>query len=222
MYLGILQINGQDYDPAASYSQPLAGAPYIIAATLPGAYRDITSIENYYTYINEVSQDFKYVRDQIKQIVLDAGSGDEDTGFNTLTNPQKQICCELLIGSHAARLGFLGSHNTMVLLGLAYHKQASEARNIRFAYAIQEAHTRLPDNAKEIPGEVSTQIIDFIYFGIEGTQEGDPEGLMDYLYGRAGTTWDAAGLINKPWTPDGITLTQLVNNLYDILHKGEY
>lgn len=221
--LGILQISGADYDPAASYTTEI-GEPYLIADTLPGNYRDITSIENFYLYIYKVAQDFKFVRDEIKQLVEDAGGGNVDTGFDTLTTAEKDIAAALIIGSHAKRLAHVGSHTEIKKLCLAYDQILKPVRQSRLDHARQELHARIPNNALEAEKEASTLFYNYVEFGIEGTTEGDPEGVNDWLFGRANTAYDAAGLLQKPWTTDPGTygLTALVNFIYDVLHKGIY
>jgi hypothetical protein len=223
MALGILQISGVDYDPATLYPDPISD-PYLIADTLPGTYRDITSIENLNLYIFDVSQDYKFVRDEIKQIIEDLGGGNVDTGFGTLTDAEKNIACEMIIGSHAVRLAYLGSHSVMKALCYTYDLTVTPVRQIRINHARQELHTRIPSNALEAESEAGALIDSYLRFGIEGTTEGDPEGFIDWLFGRAGTTYDAAGLLQKPWATDpaGYGLTAVCNKMYDIIHKGLY
>ena len=223
MKLGILQIAGVDYDPAETYTNEIS-TPYVLAATLPPNYRDITSIENLNTFINDVSQDYKFVRDEVKGIISDAGGGNIETGFDTLTNSEKDIAVSMIISSHSKRLAHVGSHNDLKTLCLTYDQRLKPIRQMRVDIARQELHARIPNNALEAEGEAAQLIDKYIDFGIEGTTEGDPEGVLDWVFGRAGTTYAAAGLLQKPWTTDpaGYGLTAVCNTIYDIIHKGIY
>lgn len=70
------------------------------------------------------------------------------------------------------------------------------------------------------------QDIKFLYdayehLGIEGTVEGDGEGLFDYIDSRVGTSYEFTGLRNKSFTVNhGYTINQLCDLLLDILKNG--
>ena len=156
--------------------------------------------------------------------IEDAGGGNIDTGFDTLTTAEKDIAVKMIIASHAKRLAHVGSHAGLEGLCYAYDITVAPIRRTRINYARQELHTRIPNNALEAENEAAQLIMNYLEFGIEGTTEGDPEGFFDWVFGRTGTTWDAAGLLQKAWTtdPGGYGLTALCNKIYDIVHNGNY
>lgn len=192
---------------------------------VPEGYEDITDIYSLHKWGGSTRRDYKFVRDQIKQMVVDLGSGDEDAGFLLLPVEGKLVCCEHKIGSHALREAVVGTSN-LVLFGLQYHKQVTEARQVRAAYVTSILWNRLPNNAQEVLEEVislqDNMFITYVFFGREGTVEGDPEGITDWLYGRAGTSFENTGLLQKNWTPSGMTMEELVDTIYDIAHNGNY
>jgi hypothetical protein len=199
---------------------------FIAAETLTTDYRDITSIENWHTYGNNTGRDYRYVRDRIKELVIALGSGSEATGFDLLSPQEKFIAVEHKIGSNEQRMAVVGMDNN-IKLGLQYHKRVSDVRQVRAAYAIAELYNRLPDHAEEILNEIMLMggnlFITYAFFGREGTQEGDVyAGIVDYFYGREGTEFEGNGIAQKPWTPIGMTMLQLVDKLYDIVIKGNY
>jgi hypothetical protein len=200
--------------------------PYIVADVIPEGYVDITSIENWHTYGMNTGKDYRFVRDRIKQVVVDIGNGDLLLGFDSLSLSDKLIAVEHKIGTMEQRMSVVGLDNT-VKLGLLYHSRVSVDRQVRAGYAITELYTRLPDDAEEILDEImlsgGNMFITYMFFGREGTLEGDiKEGIMDYLYGREGTSFENVGLLQKPFEPIGMTMLELVDKIYDIVIKGNY
>ena len=150
-------------------------------------------------------------------------------GFDQLTTEEKLIACVHKIGNHTQRVATVGL-DEVINMGLAYHSYSVEARQKRAAYAIAEVHNRLPNQANQILAELISQennmILTYINFGIEGTNydgawdypTNQPNGIIDYVLGTA--NFENSGLINKNFTPDGLTLNQLCLKLEEILIKG--
>jgi hypothetical protein len=63
----------------------------------------------------------------------------------------------------------------------------------------------------------------YLLFGREGTVEGDPEGLFDYIDSRVGTSYENTGLKNKSISPSGFaTVSDFADYLLDIIKYGKY
>ena len=202
--------------------------PYLAADVNPdeNEWADITSITNWHLYGSKLGKDYKWWRDKIKELVNTLGSGDVDAGFVLCTADEKLILTEHKIGSHANRVATVGFINA-VNLGLQYNGRASAVRNTRLGIAHGLVHNYLPDDAKTLfdsswsaAHKVS---VSYVFFGIEGTLIGDPVGMSDWIYGTAGQEFAGIGLLQKPWTPEnGLTMQQLCDAAWDVIHNGNY
>lgn len=224
MKLIILQVNGENFNVATNTAADLDGADAWVkfSDTVPSGWVEITDLQEVLDYSKYIDRDYKYIRDKIKELVIAKGTNEED-GFNNLTAQEKVIACEYKIGTHAQRLAVVGIDN-LILLGLQYHAKVSEARTTRLAYAIAEVHNRLPNNGEEVIDDTNAEnlVFQYVYFGREGVDEGDTLGIMDYVFGRSGTSYDGAGLLQKAWTPEAETMADLCDTIKEILIYGNY
>ena len=109
---------------------------HTIADPIPTDYTDISTITNWHTYGEGLNKDYKYIRDEIKLLVVDAstsGTKTEYDGFNQLTGSEKLICCHHKIGTQAQRNSIVGESNA-ILLGLQYDSKMADVRKIRLGY----------------------------------------------------------------------------------------
>jgi hypothetical protein len=61
----------------------------------------------------------------------------------------------------------------------------------------------------------------YMQFGIEGTIEGDVEGLFDYIESRAGTSYATTGFSSKAFIPIGYAnMTAFAVRIMEILKLG--
>lgn len=181
--------------------------------TLTSGWIDITNISNINKYWKDTNKDYKYNRDAIKALFTTWGSHTAD---------EQLIFVEHKIGSHADRLARVGSSiPTLVQYGLQYAKRVSESRTVRLAYAMTCLYNQLPNNAESVIPEVDVLVYRFVFFGTDGTVQGDViEGLSDWLNGLG--TFTGVGLIDKGWTTETGTLAELVDDLEEKLFKGNY
>lgn len=205
---------GTESDPS-NISSPATDDAYIVGASPVG---DFADQEGKIAVWNGSSWDFRWKYEH---------------GFEQLTGAEQAIATEHKIGTTSQRIATVGVDNS-VLLGIQYHERSVEARKVRMAYATGEVHSRLDPNGgivmQDIISSADNMFITFVFFGVEGSLEDGPwdspddqiEGIGDYIYGRTGTQFASAGLIDKGWTPNGMTLSALCDKLYDILIKGEY
>lgn len=230
MKLFRLKINGVAFDGNTAYTeQELNGnAAYVAADNNPSVsdYDDITSIENWEQHGKKVVNDYKAIRDQIKEEVI-------AIGFENLTQNEKLIAATHKIGTHAQRLAALGGDiNLLVALGAQYHGRVFECRQIRMAWAVSCVHNHLEHiieggyTAPEIIlSSIPQGFIDaWVSNGLGGVCDGDnAEGLFDYINNTVGTSFENTGLRSKTWTPEGLVdMNAFCDKLMAILQNGIY
>jgi hypothetical protein len=205
-------------DIAGFTDEATNGAPiYKLSTSIEAGFIDITSIENLHSFAYKVAGiDYKFYRDEIKSLI------DQSGGFTAQNDTIKNICCIHKIGTHAEMQAFLGTQQAVIDLMRVYSANTSICRDMRFFEIEIMLRNELPDNHKDALDEARTQILDYIFFAVEGTDSGDLEGLLDYLIGKVGTSFDGIGLINKAWAPVTMNITDLSNKCYNILANGDY
>lgn len=181
----------------------------------PTGFTETTDIFEWDKFGFNLGRDYKAVRDGIKKIVIDLGSGDADAGFNLLTDAGKTLCCKYKIASDAVREAFAGV-SALVQYGNAYNTQMFTARAERANAVVSEIANRLPAQKLVIMSESQTVFLNYEKFGIEGTAYGDPiSGVSDYIDGTG--DFAGVGLRQKGYVPVGMTLEALCDLLINIL-----
>lgn len=146
-------------------------------------------------------------------------------GFENLSLADKEIASRWFI---VGRLERNSVHTTeqQIVNGLIYHESSVEARKHRFNACITEVYNRLDDDQiKEvmIAMDFSKTVYAYIDLGQEGTLEGNPEGLFDYIEARSGTSWVTTGLKAQNYVPVGYeNCIELSVRLMQILRDGLY
>ena len=162
-----------------------------------------------------LGSDYKAVRDSMKQIVFDLGSGDADVGFSLLDSAQKTIACKYKIASDSVREAFAGV-DTLVIYGKSYNTQMLAARTERANDTVSEIANRLPTQKLVIMSQSEAVFNAYEKYGIEGTAYGDPvSGVADYINGTG--DFIGAGLRQSGYTPIGLTIEALCDLLIEIL-----
>lgn len=204
-------------DIAGYVDEATNGVPeYKIEETVSSGFVDITTIENVHSFWHRCpGVDYKRARDIIKLLVDGAG------GFTSLSDTQKNIACIHKLGTFDERITFIG-HVVNLQYMKVYNLNTAICRDSRLFEAELQVRNELPDNHKDILGEARTAILDYKFFAVEGTPNNDLEGILDYIWGTAGTTWDAAGLFQKAWVPETMSLNDLCSLMNDIVSSGKY
>jgi hypothetical protein len=165
--------------------------------------------------IDKSSKDYKALRAELAAYVASAG-------FDNIPVNEQKVASEHFVVAKADR-DKVHSMEDQVRNGMAFHKKSVKARSARLDAAEAELYNRLvPADASVVIDEVVALADKYEKFGREGTLEGDPEGLFDYIEARAGTSYDTTGLAAKSFTPVGMTLAELVTKIMDILKNGKY
>lgn len=198
--------------------------PYQFVDTVPAGYQDESSIELWW-YLWEqqtniyINKDYKFVRNEI--IVLAA-----TIGWSSLTTEEKtRAACIFAVGK--TERDEIYTLDQQIALGLQHHIKSIEARTLRLAKTQMQLYNRLAKaDWEEVASDASSLLPQYVNQGIEGTVEGDLEGLFDYVDGdaRTGTTWDTTGgFRNKSYSVEGYAdCDAFADDILDILKNGNY
>lgn len=171
----------------------------------------------YWDQAHDLNRDYKFKRTKIAQIVA-------SKGWDNLSYQEKEIASRWFV-VEAAKRSQIHTMDEQVGLGVTFHKCSVEARVARYEAASSEVYNRLsrPEQISLV-GDVEKYGLPHLYteYGIEGTLEGDVEGLFDYLEGREDTKWAGSGLLQKDFTPSGVTMEHLVDKVMSVLVSGLY
>lgn len=208
-------INGREisYD----YDKESTGPHFQASDTVPSGYSDFSSIENWHLYGYETGKDYKVIRSEIKSLY-------QSIQWVNLSTTEKTICANYFIPPKIER-DEVYTTEQQIMLGLLFHSNSIDARKTRYAYAAMEVYNRLTkvESEEVINDVVSNNLVEkYISNGVEGTLEGDEEGIFDYVESVTGTSYQSSGLATKSYIPDGMSLTQLIDRIMEILRDGKY
>lgn len=162
----------------------------------------------------ECEKDYKRLRKELAEFVV--------ANSNNLTEEQLKVASQNFVVPQEIRNTFYSLEEQMEL-GRVFHNNSVKARAKRINVATIECFNRLElQQTFELVQEMSNgQLIrNYVDYGIEGTSEGDPVGIYDYLNSTA--TFSEDGLLNKNWNPIGTTIIGLKDRLMAILRDGDY
>lgn len=110
--------------------------------------------------------------------------------------------------------------------GEIFKEQASIARTQRLDAAMVQVYNRIGhDDLNTIIHDMDSAklMFNYVHLGIEGTEEGDIEGVCDYILSRPGTSFENDGLTTKNFPVVGMSGTaELATLLVDIIKNGNY
>lgn len=195
-------------------------------------YLQVTDIQEYLDHaFNLGNRDFKCKRDGLKELVV-ANGGNEQTGFQNLSDSLQLQCAGHLIGRYMQRVAaFQGDFEAMEVALLSYKEQVQACRNARYKKVENSILNYIPQYALQILMEMGMLGTFYRDQGIDGLAYDDPMyGLSDYFAGTAIfdgvqiVPWMGApviGLKNKGWTVNnGQSIADYTAILQDILFDG--
>jgi len=185
-------------------------------ATTSG-YVDVNKIESWNRYGQLSGKDYKYVREKIKNLAA-------NNGWNNLTLNQKTIAANWFAVNQSKR-SEIYTIEEQVQLGLNFHLSSIAARELRFRKASMEVYNRLPKTEVDvIVQDIKNDNLaeNYIQYGVEGTNSGDPAGLFDYVNATLGTIYQLTGIAAQDIHPIEITKQRLISKLIDIVKNGNY
>ena len=183
--------------------------------TIPAGYQDVSSITHWHVYGKSTGADYKAIRQEIKELAA-------SIVWANLTTSEKVIAGAYFVVAKTDRDDVYTTEQ-QVGLGMLFHRDSIEARQVRWSWVVIEAFNRLPKAETDIIlNDVSGANLSdlYMYGGREGTLEGDEEGLFDYIDARVGTTWETTGAAAQTLTPIGMTQADFIAHCMDILKNG--
>lgn len=220
MKLGAFKLDNIPVSELQSYStNDLNGNPaYIFAENLSSSYADITTIENLSEHGHHTGRDYKFIRSEINTLY-------DSSTWSELSDDEKSVCSIYFICS-PTEAADVHDVPTRVAYGELFHINSVESRMKRISRAMSEARTRIQQSdVQELIDDLeSSNLLDtYITFGREGTIEGDPEGLFDWVESRAGTSFDGIGMSSKSYTVEGYSdMSDFTVYIMDIIKTGNY
>ncbi len=158
---------------------------------------NIIAINKFIDFIKAVSIngvdyycDYKFCRDRIKDLFVSWGE---------CTLEEKFILCKHNIGDKSDRIALIGFNNYQLSMVNYGNKATTISRGNRIPFVKSEVWSRLDiDKAREIAEESEKVLYLYQENGIEGTlYDSGQEGIDDYIYGRAGTSFEGDGILQK-------------------------
>lgn len=166
---------------------------------------DVTGTGALILFLQVGRHDYKSFRDSLKDWVT-------EQGFANLSAQDKYIAARFFACSYADQMTVL-DFPSYVAFSADHHGASVDCRVKRLIKAQTHVYTRLSvSDAKTLAITVVGNGLIMLYYmyGVEGTLEGDPEGLFDWIEAREGTTFEATGLAVQQFTPTNGTLPELV------------
>lgn len=160
---------------------------------------------------NTCKKDYKKHRKELIDLVISTGG---NLPIETLSYAAAHFCLP-----KEMRDQFL-TQEEQIELGKLFHSRATESRSLRWKNAQAELYNYVSlADAFEIGKEIEMPILRYLNYGIEGTTEGDCEGLFDYIGSISGTSYESTGFINKniQLTVSGVTLQEISTIILNIL-----
>lgn len=137
-----------------------------------------------------------------------------------MTTYELKIAAEHFCLPRDVQLQFL-TEDELKQASIIFNRRAIDDRRARYLVLVPYLYNYLTYlQCVEIMNEIvdPDYLFRYIELGVEGTSEGDPAGLFDYVMGTEGTIFEGGGLINKPFTPRGnLTMTDIANNIMSVL-----
>lgn len=174
----------------------------------------VNTISLWDDYGFQYGYDYKAVRKEIKNLYL-------SQGWDNLPDNEKKICCHFFVNTQAERDNIY-SFNEQVEQGKKFYEQTVKAREKRLDLAITEVYNRF--NWQDINSIIDMTVeLNQLYlkYGREGTLEGNPVGLFDYVRATPGTIYELNGLAVSGFIPAYGNLSDAVNVIMTILQTGK-
>lgn len=179
---------------------------------------EITTFNNVKIFKELFIIDYKKWRAWLQQYQL-------STGFDNLPSNEKLIIAQNFACNNTDIFSQLPLLSDREKYGNVFHIFSVNCRRQRMNKCVSVIYNRLQiSDANEIINDVKANSLydNYIDFGREGTLEGDPEGIFDYIESRVGTSYEDTGLASKSFTPIEGSLSDIVVKTIDILKNGNY
>lgn len=198
-------------------------------------YDDITSMVSWDEYSDNLCTDRLQTRDRIKEIL-------NSQGWSGSTDNDKEIVIKYYLKETNKEDSVSNTEKVMFLMGKGYTLEQAQGRLIQ-AYStfhiieINACHSRANSAklfeviAKYLDLSDASDLIKITHKlfdlyktqAIRGVNDGNAgEGLFDFLESTIGTSYETTGLTQQGYTLNTGDNTTFINELMDVLRKGNY
>lgn len=156
-------------------------------------------------------KDYKQHRKDLIQLMTVSGS---ELDMNTLKYASAHFCAPKELRD------MFFSLEEQIELGKDFHQRSTESRKNRWNSGLVYLYNYVTLADSFIIGqELELLAFRYLNYGIEGTPEGDAEGLFDYILATSGTSFENTGLAKKELelVVSGVTYSGLADKIISIL-----
>lgn len=161
------------------------------------------------------TKDYKQLRTELIMSII-------NDGFENLTLEEQMLAVQNFCLPKEVRDMFY-TVDQQIIFGLDFHQASTEAREIRANKVMVEMYNHLNLQDAFIIGQsVRDKVDEYIRYGLEGTPEGDVEGIFNFFLATSGTSYENTGFPTMTGvTPiTDITISGLADVCYKILKYG--
>jgi len=203
MVIGIKNIDGFD--------------DYQITDTLLSGYTAITSVANWLKVSDYMFKDYKFVRKRLQEEAV--------LNYSGMTADEQRIICKYKAIDEDTCKSVLGDLYEYWMTDFDLKSQESRMKRFTNAKTCLIKNISLMDRFTVLGYINSTTLErDYIYYGLEGTNDGDPiPGMLDFIEATVGTPYETTGMAARTFTMIGtITKEEMIAKIVDILRNGNY
>lgn len=188
-----------------------------VGTSATSAYEDISSIENWEKWGPDTGKDFKFYRREIKLLY-------EETTWEALTTEEKKVLSRMFIVEKTKRDEVYTTEEQMYYSRI-FHKNSTESRQVRYSLVASMLFNNLSKtDCFSVMDDIEENhlMVNYIHYGLEGVDKGDPEGIYDYINSTTGTSYASAGFNEKNITPVCGSKQCMIDRAMQILEEGLY
>lgn len=155
-------------------------------------------------------KDYKQLRSSLIDEII-------SNGFESLTLSEQFAAVQNFCLPKEVRDMFYTT-DEQIVYGLDFHQNSTKAREVRANKVMVEMYNHLNLQDAFIIGQVVRDKVDeYIRYGLEGTPEGDVEGIFDFFLATSGTSYETTGL---PTMTGVVPITNItISGLSDVCYK---
>ena len=221
--LGVLKINGVEADlEFGDYDVNITDdLIYLGTSSVPANYVDHSSIEEWDELALHTGRDYKFIRNEIKWIMLGI-VGPTFSGWDNLTDNEKKVVAKYVCCPIEKVIEQYGADTQLILDDYDLNSMKSREKRYQSARMYIFENMELND-AKQILVE-ATPLVTLYIGGIEGTAEDNVDGIFDWVLSRTQSSYYNNGLSTSSYSPKNPanTMEDIANGVMNILELGNY
>jgi len=200
--------------------------PVKFSSVISAGWTNITSTANIDVYWSYCGRDYKYARKQI-MLLLEVTAGVDYSNFAALSANDKLLACKWAPNKVGA-VNFAttitdAAQRQEILKNFDVSSQFSRQTRYNALRIYILSKSQITDALNLLKDADKDGLVQSYVGGIEGTEQGDPVGLFDFIQAVTGTEYQSTGMAARAITPiDGSTLASVVTGCMDIIKNGNY